>query len=377
MGMPAFFPWLEIEGSVRVDRFRLVRFQRGREPAGPGSAEQHAIDSVLAPFRQRSGPVNVATLACHDGKSYTSDLGETEREELVVFSQIVTFGGLSSRELCAFVASRYCNASDFTFTMQGFQDTANGTFFDVRRRDGYTSVRVTADAYQVPAPAHLGARFRVRLDVPLMEALYRVRGQPLWDRLYESIAPFIRANTDSPDISPQLEVVEMVGALEKALGVWGADGLKKTFEHHFRPTVDISPRDAPRVPPARRNGTSLRRLWIADLYELRNAHAHGSQSPPADLMWDRTEHLLLGAYAFPLLVKSLLREAGVYSLTEDDQEAIDLFEWRAKAREHLLSANAEGQLVWNAERIEFIHDRAGRAFDRLVEAEHGSNGEVQ
>lgn len=316
MGMLAFFPWVTIDGNVQVDRFHLARFQRGQQPAGPGTAEQAVIDSVLAPFRQLHGPVNVATIARLDGKGYTTDLTEAERDELFVFSQIVTFGGLSSREYCDFVAARYCNSSDFAFILQGFQEEANGTFFDVRRRDGYTSIRVTADAYQVLAPSHLSARWQVTLDVALMEALYRVRGQPLWDRLYESIAPYIRANTDSADISPQSEVVDTVGAFEKALGVWGADNLKREFELHFRPTADISPRNAPRVPPARRNGSSLRRLWIGDIYDLRNAHAHGSQAPPANLMWDRTEHLLLGAYAFPLLAKSLLSEAAAYALTQ-------------------------------------------------------------
>jgi hypothetical protein len=56
---------------------------------------------------------------------------------------------------------------------------------------------------------------------------------------------------------------------------------------------------------------------------------------PSNLLWDRLEHLLLGAYAFPLHIKSLLSERGLYMLTEEDQTRIDLFEWRARAKGHL------------------------------------------
>jgi hypothetical protein len=280
---------------------------------------------------------------------------------------VVAFGGLAAREFCCFAQGRYCNAADFSFIIQGFRDEPNGTFFDVRRRDGYTSVRVTADAYQVLAPPQRSFHRPIRLDLSLMEALISARGRPLWDRIYDAIGPFSRANSDSADIAEQTEVVEMVGAFEKALGVWGSDDLKREFADHFRPTTDISPRDAPRIPPARRNGPSVRRLWIDDLYNLRNAHAHGSQIPPTDLVWDRTEHLLLGAYAFPLLVKSLLGEERLYALTEDDQKAIDLLEWRARAEGHLLGRigdeDGHGEARWNVLQLDFLSERRRKAFE--------------
>lgn len=365
--MLCFFPWLTLDENVDIDRFRLVSFQRGQAPGGLGSAEQGLIDGVLAPFRVPHGPVNVATIAHLEGKAYTADLDEAERNDLFVFSQVVTFSGLAARQFCNLAAARYCNAADFAFLIQGFREEPNGTFFDVRRRDGYTSKRVTAEAYQVLAPAHLSFTRPIDLDVGLLRAFMNARGRPIWDRLFEAVGPFLRANTDSADTAEQTEVVEMVGAFEKALGVWGSDALKREFGQHFRPTRDISPRDAPRIPPARRNGPSVRRFWIDDLYSLRNAHAHGSQAPPADLLWGRIEHLLLGAYALPLLVKSLLNEEQLYELTTTDQRAIDLFEWRARAQGHLLERIEDeaghGDLRWNALELDFIRERASAAFD--------------
>lgn len=377
MGMLAFFPWLSIEEQVEIDRHRLVPFQHGEGPAGRGTPEQRLIDSVLAPFRAPHGPVNVATIAHLQGKAYTAELDEAERNDLFVFSQVVAFGGLAAREFRGFASSRYCNTADFSFIVQGFRDEPNGTFFDVRRRDGYTGVRVTADAYQVLAPPQLSFGRPIRLDVAVLRGLIDARGRPLWDRLFEAIGAFLRANTDAADIAEQTEVVEMVGAFEKALGVWGSDDLKRELGRHFRPTRDISPRDAPRIPPAMRNGPSVRSFWIADFYDLRNAHAHGSQTPPAGLVWDRKEHLLLGAYAFPLLVKTLLSEEGLYDLTENDQKAIDLFEWRARAEGHLLERvekeRGHGDVRWNLLELDFIHEQGRRALEEFFRRESAND----
>lgn len=363
MGTLAFFPWLRIREPLRIDRFHLECFRKGRAPAREDAKEQELIDAVLSPYRVFDAPVKEATIVRIDRKAYTADLVEAERNELFVFSQLVTMGGLAAR---SFFDKGYCNSVDFSFVIQGFREKPNGTFFDVRRRDGVTPVRVTADSYQVMAPPHLSHDKPVHVDVSLIEALVQARGHPLWDRIYESIGPFIRANTDSAETAEQSEVVEMVGAFEQALDVRGSDDLRREFEAHFRPTKDINPRNAPRIPPARRNGPSVRRLWMADFYDLRNAHAHGSQELPNDLIWDRVEHLLLGAYAYPLLVKSLLNEEGLYTLTDDDQTAIDLFEWRARTADPLLKRDEEHKAIWNNIKMDYVLERARETLERAA-----------
>jgi hypothetical protein len=366
MSMLAFFPWLQVREAVQVDRFHLACFNKGRGPSDSGSEEQRILDAALAPYRVFSNPIDSATLVRLDDKPYTSDLTENERNDLFVFSQLVAIGGLAARKF--FGQTGYCNAADFAFVIQGFRDEPNGTFFDVRKRDGGMGVRVTAESYQVLAPPHLSHDNPKQIDVPLIEALLRTRarGHAIWDRLYGSFGPFIRANTDAAEVAEQSEVVDMVGAFEQALGVWGSEDLRREFEAHFRPTKDISPRDAPRIPPARRNGSSVRRFWIADFYELRNAHAHGDQELPTNLVWDRLEHLLLGAYAFPLLINSLLNEHGPYTLTEEDQTAIDLFEWRGRAKDHLWTRNERGRPLWNKLHIDFLSARAGERLEQAL-----------
>jgi hypothetical protein len=360
MSMLAFFPWLEIEGRIRFGEYELVPFKREREPSGSGSEEQKRIDSVLHPFKLGQSahgpqPVNVATIMRLAERELLKDFSECELDSLFMLALLVAFGGLAAREFCGVAGVRYCNATDFTFMVQSFREEANGTVIDIPRRDGLNSIRITADAYQAFRPFHASTSFGgVRLDAPLIEALLRAsRGHTLWDRLRDSLTAFVRANTDNPEIARQSEVVDTVGAFERLLDVRGSDKLKREFESHFRPGRDIKPQDAPRIPPALRNGPSLRCLWIADFYKHRNPHAHGAQSTEPGRLWDRAEHLLLAAYAFPLLVKSLLSEAGLYSLIAEDQEAIDAFEWIAETKDHLLSRNARGQPGWQAAQADF------------------------
>lgn len=57
------------------------------------------------------------------------------------------------------------------------------------------------------------------------------------------------------------------------------------------------------------------------------------------------EHLLLGAYSFPLLVKIILGEK-YYSLSEDDVDDIELFEQLADVNLFKKSKKSE-QWEWN------------------------------
>jgi len=368
MGMLAFFPWLRIEKDATLGEFELVSFERGLRPSGAQSPQQRVIDSILAPFEcapDRS--VNLATLVRLDGRDLTDDLSEDERDRLFVFSKLVAFGGLARNEFCGLLPC--CNATDFTLLLQGFRQQADGTRITIRRRDRDEEIRVMEDAYRVREPLYAShSSLPTKLDVALIEALLSARGHQLWECLRDAVEAFVRANSDNPEIAPQSEVVDMVGAFERVLGVWGKDDLKKRFGDHFKPRSDIPLSNAPRIPPARRNGPSLRRLWITDLYDLRNPPAHGNQSVQGGCLWDRAEHLLLGAYAFPLLVKSLLSDAGRYCLTVGDQDAIDAFEWRARPKEQLLLRDGSGQCAWKSAHLEFLREQARQSLAKAVSA---------
>lgn len=49
-------------------------------------------------------------------------------------------------------------------------------------------------------------------------------------------------------------------------------------------------------------------------------------------IWELRKHQLLGAHAFPLLVKLVLARDGLYTVTDEDRDAIDDFEPLANCR---------------------------------------------
>jgi hypothetical protein len=74
-------------------------------------------------------------------------------------------------------------------------------------------------------------------------------------------------------------------------------------------------------------GVSVREAWIRDFVRARHPHAHGQREGRRGI-WLTKEHLLLGAFAFPLVVKVLLSRPplALYTLTDDDHAAIEMFE---------------------------------------------------
>jgi hypothetical protein len=76
-------------------------------------------------------------------------------------------------------------------------------------------------------------------------------------------------------------------------------------------------------------GTSLTiemlRIWAKEFYRLRNPYAHGRLSSSIRADWNWQTHLLLGAIAFPLVVKALLADSGFYQSTDTDLAELAAF----------------------------------------------------
>ena len=92
------------------------------------------------------------------------------------------------------------------------------------------------------------------------------------------------------------------------------------------PLVDCDRPDgrglAERFPKA----ASVREAWIRDLFRLRGDFSHGRIQARYPSLWHQREHLLLGGFLFPLLLKLTLVSRGIYELNDSDREGIQAFE---------------------------------------------------
>lgn len=393
--MVAFFPWFTLAGPIDLGPLTLLPYWRGREPAGPPSTRPDAalqrrldalFDHYFPPFAQR--PLNLATVVRVSGHDVTDDLGEEEREEVFAIAELIAFGGLAAREFFGPLGfGPYCNAHTFRPYIQSFPDVPGGADTSVRRRDGSVRTYLTDDANREYAPRHVSVSVQqnVPLDVPLIRALIAMkcwRRDPRHrDRVEEAIEGFNAANTDSDYTHEHTEAVLMVGAFARALGVNGArmEGpLAQAVKETLRPVSERMADDAQRGLPADvANLTSasgdgvvsplsVREAWIRDFVRVRHQPAHGHLTPSGNA-WPLREHLLLGAYAFPLVVKVLLSRPrlATYNLTAAEREAIELFEALASvdafAAPEREDPDQQRLVPWERVRLERIRARARQA----------------
>ena len=332
--MIVMFPWLALDEPVRLEQFELLQFKQGLLPAGVKKRKQSLLDRLFRPYQQAGKPVQSASLLRFRGHDYLDDLNEAERSEVFSIAELLTISGLSAREFFG-LGMFYCNSDHFSCVIQTCESTFAGTAITRRRRDGRTLNYVSANSFRVDKPHHVGGIMRTRLDLPLLKALMAARKCDWWENFFEAIFWFNRANTDSDTITKEIEAVEIVGAFERLLGLVGGDerSLRRAFIEAFVPKEELSCAASRRASIQRFKGcSSVREAWIADLFRLRGDHSHGRKKPRYPSTWSLDEHLLLAAFAFPLLAKQLLSTRGLYVPTRNDVAHVSAFE-------HLASIN--------------------------------------
>ena len=351
MSMLAFLPWLDLDEDVRLPEFSLVRFERGRLPGG---GIQATLDAVLELYVVGDNrPVPKATLFRLADRELTDDLTDDERGEAFALGELVSLAGLAAREF--FAPFHYANRDNFTLVIQGFADPAGGVAVRSRRRDGSSSTYKTRGAARVRQPDHVVGTGGVRLDVPLLQALLKLRGTEEWPDFEESIFFFNRANTDSNDVFEQVEIISTTSAFERLLGCRSGkeQELAERFVDEWRQRRCLLPSRCPRIPTGQKQfaGKCIAEVWIRDFFRHRGNVGHGRKTTEHPALWSAEEHLILGAYAFPLLVKLVLAKRGLYALTPDDQADVDAFEELACAKlfaqiREKDREGREGELVW-------------------------------
>jgi hypothetical protein len=328
VSMIAFFPWLAIRETITVADYELRRWpdQLDGDPCLSG------IERILSPYYADEHPVRNATILRSYGRSVDADLTAEEREAAFVFAECLALAGLSARR---FFRHRYQNRDHFRLVIQSFKDDRDAIVIRARRRDGSSTDLNFADRTRFQKPAHVPLGFSNDVDVPLLESLLSLRSRQAgeeWDRVHEAMVGFNLANTDSDDMRESVEGVLMIGAFQQLFGCsrTNEDGLASALRIGLEPLHDRVPEAEPHLAVRAaelRNPTTIREMWIRDFYRLRNAVAHGrvvatSYRP----VWSLRNHLLLGAYVFPLLVKKVAERAGAYVSTREDAISVDLFE---------------------------------------------------
>ncbi len=334
MPMLAFFPWFTIAQDTAVGLFELLRYERSEKPFGQGRDEQEAVDNILSHyFPHTARPLTSATIVKLNGRGTFDVLRDEERSAMFALAELVSLSGLARREFFSQVG-QYCNRDNFRVVIQAFRDPNAGPLITTRRRDGRSDQYLTNTAFRVDKPEHVPlSPIPISLDVPLLSALLAAQERDDWERFAESILSFNLANTDSSEMSEHVEAVLLVSAFERLLECAHGkdDELAARFLEYVRPSQERSRGDCARLASANfgarfPSSAAIREIWIRDFFRVRGDLAHGQIRHRYPAVWHVREHLLLGSYLFPILVRALLEKHNLYLMTKDDRFQLDLFE---------------------------------------------------
>jgi hypothetical protein len=365
MSTLVLFPWLTIDEPIDIGEFALIPYERGVAPE-EGTELQEILDALTEPYSANGDePIRRASFLSVGGHDLLDDLSEDESNAVFAFSELLAAAGLSKREFFQ-GAFGYCNRDVFRVVIQSFNDPRGGTTQRIRRRDGITTNYTSRDAFRVRKPDYISAPFGPAIDLPLLRAFAVAQSDMSdaeWEAVFEAIISFNSANTDSPFVSVQAEVVAMNGAFERLFDLRAGreNELADAFSTILQPAENTAPGDCERFASPDflsrfRRSATIRDMWIRDFFRTRGSLAHGRLETTHPSLWNIHDHLLLASFVFPLVLKLHLSSKGYYELTWLDEVHVDAFE-RLACEEHCIEREDEAEWPWRKIIGDIVADR--------------------
>lgn len=324
--MLPIMPWCRIDRPYKVGDLTITPYH-GRLDA-VDDAVQRQLARVLATYLDIQGrPVDHAAVVRYAHRPFGTDLAPEEIESTYDWIQLTCFSGLAGRQF--FTPEAPCNSDVFLLCMQRLEDP-DFVALRTRRREGSTWSAWPLDSIVISVPAHVSPVRLVCLDQPLLDSLvaFARSGRLEWGRWQHALSCFNQGNTDSDAIRYQVEWGLLCSAFERLLDAAADyDDVASKFAKAMRPSKPLLTGGARRrIDRWKDPSLPVRLEWLKEFYRVRGDFSHGRLTTQQPMAWNLLEHLMLAAIAFPLLVRSLLQDAGIYGLTRDDVAAIDAFE---------------------------------------------------
>jgi len=325
--MLAFIPWLRVTEAIVAGPFHLFPQRVGDVlPEGVASiVSAETMGKMLSQYRDSANsPLRVVTVLQYERRPLGADLDEADRAAIFLFGQHLAVSGLSDRRYIGGFPDGYTAAGHYQVFIQRFPEPYAGSIsLTFRRKNGNANVMMAHSDVHFVRPAHLVSQGEPNLNLALLKALQGLQSLPklIHEHVDASVMQFLLANSDSPDVPLDAESIATYAALER---VSNSTQRKEDIQAKL-PTilalVDGSPWTAQLRRDLGHDGTSDRsvlRAWLDHIYRLRCNVAHGKPAHWQTNDWTQKEHLVAGAFAYPLVLKCLLAKHGLYSLTLED-----------------------------------------------------------
>lgn len=327
MPMLVFLPWLSIKAPIVQGPFYLFPQDVGDlPPEGVGSSlSADTVRKLLSQYRESpSFPLRVVTMLQYDWRPLGAEFDETDRAAIFRFGQHLAVSGLSDRRFTGGFLDGYTAAGHYQVIIQAFTEPFTGSVsLTYRRKDGHSTVMLGQSDMHFGRPAHLVSQGEPNINLRLLAALQSVHTLPqrIHEHVYASVTQYLLANSDSPDVPLDAESIATYAALER---VSDSDQTLKDIRKKLPALLELiysSPWTARLCDElGLPSGAEMPVLhaWLQQIYALRGNAAHGKPAHCAPQQWSLPEHLVAGAFIYPLVLKCLLAQHKLYSLNEED-----------------------------------------------------------
>jgi hypothetical protein len=229
--------------------------------------------------------------------------------------------------------SPHVNATNFRPIFQGVSQDSDRIALFVRRRGSSLNVggyhfddvkfQMPLSAYHTECP-QLPKRFCDAVNRA------RTRRTATWVALEESLPLFLLGHAETPELPDEACVMLSAIALERLLEATGsALQLSEKFSLLWQPYTRLKISSAKRVRPDNNNhrkvqaNWAIHQKWAKELYEVRSSVAHRGPVSGYTQNWKPSQHLVIAAFVYPLLVKLRLAAEGFYTLDDKEMGACD------------------------------------------------------
>ncbi|PIR21049.1 MAG: hypothetical protein COV45_02655 [Deltaproteobacteria bacterium CG11_big_fil_rev_8_21_14_0_20_47_16] len=366
-------PWIHFDEAFHVNECSFLPFPEH----GFGDDFKCSVNEVLKSYRDiNQDQITQCTLAVVQDKSPIWQLDESEGDLGKVEHNLALFflAAFASNDYGGQHAT-YCNSSPFQPIFQNLTIPPRGKAVQQRRRYGSLLDGGYNHGDLIFSRPLECKSLRLVVDKIFLAGLDSVAKSQsnLYRRILNSLS-FVRlANTDQSHMSFESEAVLLAAAFEILFDADDKYSLtckyRSCFDDYKTKIVSgvLQERPGIKLEEGENKGRDLQwqlgRKWIQELYDLRSSVVHGSDLSARQWGWHPFEHLLIGAFVYPLAVKILLKNVGRYTLSNKDKldcMAIDFIlasnDWCKPVNERSNQSNwqkAVSDAMWQSHSMDF------------------------
>lgn len=332
-GQVAFIPWLRLKLPVHIAGVDFVPYRDADGNVSPVFRDaESSLSMIFSSYIDRDNDaIDNLVVATLPGRGW--NVADGDFETVAWAARLLFLSCWAANEYFIDGGGHYVNSIPFRPIWQRFSGGPWVALTSRRRYGHSTNGGYEHGKIKFNRPLQCGID-SANVDKPLLQALDAANSagtSSTIQRLVNAL-PFVElANTDDDLMNEPPEAILMGSAFEQLLDARASGHtLGSNFGEVFAKHGTVTVADALKVKPGIRIDTStperaaaqpmwwVHRKWIEELYSVRNKSVHEGTAAGKSWGWSPFEHLVIAAFVFPLVVKRLLEDEGLYRTTSED-----------------------------------------------------------